>query len=168
MGQEFRAAGDVFKVDEGLGLVFGWAIVCKEAGTDYFDVQGDHIPEDAMLKAAADFMADHRVAKEMHAGDQVGKYVFAWPMTAEIAKAMGIQTEKTGLMVAAKFSPGVLAKFNSEGGSQVTEVKDGKDKLEGYEIVLETADKKEVEVTVAPDGKILEDSTDEKKKEEKK
>ena len=32
--------------------------------------------------------------------------------------------------------------------------------------VLETADKKDVEVTVAPDGKFLEDSTE--KKEEKK
>jgi hypothetical protein len=42
-------------------------------------------------------------------------------------------------------------------------VKNNKEMLEGYEIVLETADKKEVEVTVAPDGKILEDSTDEKK-----
>jgi uncharacterized membrane protein YkoI len=51
---------------------------------------------------------------------------------------------------------------------EITEVKDKKEMLEGYEIVLETADKKEVEVTVAPDGKILEDSTDEKKKEEKK
>ena len=38
--------------------------------------------------------------------------------------------------------------------------------LEGYEIELTTADKKEVEVTVAPDGKILEDSGE--KKEEKK
>ena len=50
---------------------------------------------------------------------------------------------------------------------QITEVKNGKEILEGYEIVLETADKKEVEVTVAPDGKILEDSTDEKKLEKK-
>jgi hypothetical protein len=50
---------------------------------------------------------------------------------------------------------------------EVNEVKDGKDKLEGYEIVLETADKKEVEVMVAPDGKILEDSSDEKKDEKK-
>ena len=50
---------------------------------------------------------------------------------------------------------------------EVNEVKDGKDKLEGYEIVLETADKKEIEVMVAPDGKILEDSSDEKKDEKK-
>lgn len=41
---------------------------------------------------------------------------------------------------------------------QITAVKDGKEALEGYEVVLETADKKGVEVTVAPDGKILEDS----------
>jgi hypothetical protein len=38
----------------------------------------------------------------------------------------------------------------------ITAVVDGKDVLEGYEIVLETTDRKEVEVTVAPDGKILE------------
>lgn len=114
MGKNFRAAGEVFKVDDSLGLVFGWAIVCKEAdGQDYYDCQGDHIPEDAMLKAATDFMLDSRVAKEMHFGDEKGSYVFAWPMTAEIAKAMGIKTEKTGLMVCAKFSPTVLAKFKS-------------------------------------------------------
>ena len=50
---------------------------------------------------------------------------------------------------------------------EITEVKGKEEKLEGYEIVLETADKKEVELTVAPDGKILEDSSDEKKEETK-
>src|SRR5262245_30433243 len=49
---------------------------------------------------------------------------------------------------------------------EITEVKGKDEKLEGYEIVLETADKKEQEITIAPDGKILEDSGE--KKEEKK
>ena len=49
---------------------------------------------------------------------------------------------------------------------RVTAVKNGKDELEGFEITLDTADKKEVEVTVNPAGKIVEDSTD--KKDEKK
>jgi hypothetical protein len=40
---------------------------------------------------------------------------------------------------------------------QVTAVKNGKDELEGYEIVLQTADKKDGEVMIAPDGKILEE-----------
>jgi hypothetical protein len=112
--RKFEAAGNIFKVDESLGLVFGWAIVCKDDnGEDYFDVQEDHIPEDAMLKAAADFMGDSRVAKEMHFGDEKGSFVFAWPLTSEIAKAMGVTTKRTGLMVAGKFTPGVLAKFRS-------------------------------------------------------
>jgi hypothetical protein len=49
---------------------------------------------------------------------------------------------------------------------EVTEVEGKAERLEGYEVVLETADKKEVEITVAADGKVLEDSGD--KKEEKK
>lgn len=41
---------------------------------------------------------------------------------------------------------------------EITAVNDGKDQLEGYEVVLHFRGKKDVEVTAAPDGKILEDS----------
>lgn len=41
---------------------------------------------------------------------------------------------------------------------QVTQVKAGVDVLEGYEIVLQTTEKQEVEISVAADGKVLEDS----------
>lgn len=44
----------------------------------------------------------------------------------------------------------------------IAAVTDGKEVLEGYEIVMETADRKEAEVTVAPDGKILQDSGEKK------
>lgn len=104
---------EVAKVDEELGLVFGFAIVSKVDGEPYFDVQGDHIPEDAMLRAATDFMLHSRVAKEMHDGEQVGEIIFAFPLTTEVAKAMEIETLKTGLMVAMKPSPGVLEKYRS-------------------------------------------------------
>jgi len=40
-------------------------------------------------------------------------------------------------------------------------VKDGKDVLEGYEISLQTADQKNVEVMMAPDGRILEEPSEE-------
>ena len=50
---------------------------------------------------------------------------------------------------------------------EITEMKDKKETPGGFEIELVTADKKDVEVTVAPDGKILEDSTEEKKEEKK-
>lgn len=109
--QEFVKA-EVAKVDEELGLVFGWAITCKVEGEPYFDKQNDHIPEDSMLRAAADFMQHSRVAKEMHSGEQVGDIIFAFPLTGDLAKKMDIVTKFTGLMIAMKPSdPVVLAKF---------------------------------------------------------
>lgn len=90
------------KVDDSLGLVFGWAIISKLGGQDYYDTQGDYIPEEVMLKAAAEYMQNGAVAKEMHVGSEKGKVVFAWPMTADIAKSMGLATNQTGLMIAMK------------------------------------------------------------------
>jgi hypothetical protein len=49
---------------------------------------------------------------------------------------------------------------------EITEIKDKKEVHGGFEIVLETADKKNVEVTVAKDGKIHEDSGEKKEKKE--
>jgi len=104
-------AVQVLKVDTSLGLVFGFAIVSKIDGQDFFDSQGDHIPEDAMLKAATDFMKASRSAKEMHKGDQIGSIVFAFPMTMEIAKSLNITTKMTGLLIAMQPEPSVLEKF---------------------------------------------------------
>ncbi len=39
---------------------------------------------------------------------------------------------------------------------QTMVVKDGKDELEGYEVTVRKADKKRAEITVAPDGTVLE------------
>ena len=102
----------VLKVDDGLGLVFGWAIVCKRDGEAYWDLQEDHIPEDAMLSATVDFMQGGAMAKEMHTGDGKGTVLFAFPLTEDIAKAFGLETKTTGLMVAMKpSSADMLAKF---------------------------------------------------------
>src|SRR5690349_15438196 len=45
---KFQSAAQVCKVDSNLGIVFGFAIVCTKDGEDYFDLQSDNIPEDAM------------------------------------------------------------------------------------------------------------------------
>lgn len=113
---------EVIKVDDELGLVFGWAIVSTVKGEPYFDKQQDHIPEDSMLEAAVDFMINSRVGGDMHRrvfdedGNKLpvntGVVVFAWPMTADIAKAFGVQTDTTGLMIAYRpHSPEMLQKF---------------------------------------------------------
>lgn len=102
----------IAKVSDELGLVFGWAIISKLNGQDYYDTQGDFIPEDVMLTAASDYMQNGAVAKEMHVGGEKGKVVFAWPMTADIAKAMGISANQTGLMIGMKpNNPEMLKKF---------------------------------------------------------
>lgn len=112
MADGFTIRGSIAKVDESLGLVFGWAIVCAEGGVPYFDMQGDHIPEDAMLKASLDFVENSAVLKEMHQGEKKGYTVFTFPLTAEIAKAFGITTKRTGLMIGVKpDDPEMLKRF---------------------------------------------------------
>ncbi len=103
----------VAKIDEKLGLVFCWAFTSTVNGADYHDLQGDAVEYD-FVKAAADFMSGSRALDEMHnrkPGE--GLVVFAMPMTPEIAKAYGVTATTTGLMVALKPTPEVLAKFVS-------------------------------------------------------
>jgi hypothetical protein len=107
----------IIKVDNDLGLVLGWAIISTIDGQPYFDKQGDHIPDEAMLEASTDFMLNSRVQGDMHEQEdgvakQGGTVVFCWPMTSEISKAFNVETEQTGLMVAVKpDSDEVLQKF---------------------------------------------------------
>jgi len=124
----FETRAQVLKVDDAIGLVFGFGIVCTENGQPYYDTQGDHIPEDAMIKAASDFMLSSRISSDMHAKSKDGDVVFCFPLTGEIAKAFGIDTKRTGLLVAIKPSASVLAKFHSGeytgfsiGGARITE-----------------------------------------------
>lgn len=123
----------VAKVSDELGLVFGWAIISKLNGQEYFDTQGDFISEEVMLKAASDYMQNGAIAKEMHVGDEKGRVVFAWPMTDDIAKAMGISTGQTGLMIAMKpdntdmlekFKTGVYSGFSIGGRGERVPVDD--------------------------------------------
>jgi len=102
---------EILKVDDSLGLVFGFAIVCTEGGEDHYDLQNDHIPEDAMVKAATDFMQKSRATKEMHQGEVDGKVIFAFPMTSDIAKALGMETPRTGLLIGMKPGAEALKKF---------------------------------------------------------
>ena len=111
---------EVTKVDDTLGLVFGWAIVSKIDGDPYFDLQGDHVPEDSMMESAMEFMIEKRHGGEMHRRDEngdpvvVGKVVFCWPMTEETAKAFNVETTTTGLMIALKpDNDQILEKFRT-------------------------------------------------------
>lgn len=118
--------GEVIKVDQGLGLVFGWAIQCTKNGQPYYDLNIDrdgvlkgervpeHISEDEMLKSALDFSENtDRPGNEMHTAKNQGQHVFLFPMTADIAKSFGFAVNDTGLMIGYKPPPDILAKFVS-------------------------------------------------------
>ena len=108
----FTKCEKILKVDDELGLVFGWGIICKINGVEYFDVQDDSIPEDAMLEAVTDFAKTARMAGDMHEFED-GTVVHEFPLTTDIAKAFDITCPNTGWMVAVEPSPEVLAKFKS-------------------------------------------------------
>lgn len=121
---------DVVNVDEGHGLVFGMAIVCKIADAtgelqDYYDLNVDqagvhkgkripeNITEDAMFKCAVDAATSgvQMAGNVEHEGDDAGSYYFMFPVTTDIAKALGWTVQKTGLAVAYKPTPEVLQGF---------------------------------------------------------
>ena len=108
----FTTQCQVAKVDEELGLVIGFGLVCKIQGEEYYDSQGDHITEKAMINAATDFMGSDRTSTDLHVVED-GQVVFAFPLTTDIAKALDIETDKTGLLIAMRPSAPVLAKFKS-------------------------------------------------------
>ena len=98
---------DLTAVDSPLGIVVGKAIICTQDGEKYFDLQGEHITEKCMLDAAVQFLDTSQVLKEGHQGDAVGK-IWPFPITADIAKALGLEASWTGMAVVAKPSAPVL------------------------------------------------------------
>ena len=119
----------VTKVSD-VGVVFGYAIVSTIDGEPYFDLQGDHIPDDAILKAAVDFVESGAIGKTMHAGDVSGKVLFVWPVSADLHKAFDQVSKTTGLQIGfkpdnaedvQKFRDGVFTGFSIGGERGIDE-----------------------------------------------
>lgn len=118
---------DIVKTDDEMRLVFGFASVTDVAGQTVIDKQGDVISQDTLLKMAVQFADGDRVAKVNHEGGQKGDVRFVFPLTDEIAAAMGITCEKRGLMIGtkvhddktwARVKSGELAAFSIGGRSK--------------------------------------------------
>lgn len=118
---EASLQGRVNKVDSSLGIVFGLGIVCltrtdKAAKHEpYFDLQNEHIPESVMLKAVTEFMRRGAPMDAMHDEVKVGKVLFSFPATREIAKGQGVNdADQYGWWVGVECdSPEILAKYKS-------------------------------------------------------
>ena len=119
MSDTFEIQGKVAKVDSKLGLVFGFGAVSTENGSPYFDAHDEHVSEGELLKAALNFVEHWQIAGEEHRDDVSGEVVkrgtvpFVFPLLTDVAKALDIETPTTGVLVALKPDPEMLAKFES-------------------------------------------------------
>lgn len=111
MAEAFETFFKAEAVSPELGCVFGWALVSKLGGADYVDTQGNHVPEDAMLQAVDEFMKGERMASEQHARMNAGEVRYSFPLTGDIAKAMGIECDRTGWLVGVACDDQMLKRF---------------------------------------------------------
>lgn len=94
--------GKILKQDEEERLVYGWAYVSTVNGEISLDHSGEFIQPNQLAKAATNFMLSMRTAKRMHSGGKIGEVVHSMPLTNDIAKALGIQSDREGWLVAIK------------------------------------------------------------------
>lgn len=100
--QDFRIEGTILKRVDEERLVFGWAYVSTVNGELSLDHSGEFIRPDQLAKAATNFMLSTRTAKWMHTGPKIGEVVHSMPLTNEISKSLGIQSDREGWLVAIK------------------------------------------------------------------
>jgi cation transport regulator ChaB len=94
--------GQIVKQLDEERLAFGWAYVSTVNGQISLDHSEEFIRPDQIAKAATNFMLSMRTAKAMHSGGKIGEVVHSMPLTNEIAKALGIQSDREGWLVAIK------------------------------------------------------------------
>jgi cation transport regulator ChaB len=94
--------GQIVKQLDEERLAFGWAYVSTVNGEISLDHSEEFIRPDQIAKAATNCMLSMRTAKAMHSGGKIGEVVHSMPLTNEIAKALGIQSDREGWLVAIK------------------------------------------------------------------
>jgi hypothetical protein len=102
MEHEVTKSADILKLDAERRIAWGWASVSTLKGELVTDLQGDTITPAEMEKMADKFMSSARMAKAMHEGDQVGEIIHSLPLTAELAKAFGFETDREGWIIGMK------------------------------------------------------------------
>lgn len=83
------------------GLFWGWAQITHDAsGAAAFDTDQQAMDDEGMIIGAwCEFLASGAPMLEQHSGKQVGAVRFAFPLVPSIAQALGIQTDRYGVIV---------------------------------------------------------------------
>jgi len=102
MSKSFTMQANVVKANEEERIVYGWASIVTMDGKPVIDKQGHIISGEEMEKMATSFMMSERTAKAMHTGESIGQIIHSFPLTAQIAKAIGMETDVEGWFIGVK------------------------------------------------------------------
>lgn len=100
MTKEVQIEGQIVKQLDEERLAFGWAYVATVKGEVSLDHSGEFIRPELLAKAATNFMLSMRTAKRMHSGESIGEVIHSMPLTNDVAKALGIQSDREGWIIA--------------------------------------------------------------------
>jgi hypothetical protein len=100
--KEVQIEGQIVKQLDEERLAFGWGYVSTVNGEISLDHSGEFIRPDQIAKAATNFMLSMRTAKRMHTGEKIGEVIHSMPLTNDVAKALGIQSDREGWIIAIK------------------------------------------------------------------
>ena len=100
--KEVQIEGQILKRNDEERLAFGWAYVSTVNGEISLDHSGEFIRPELLAKAATNFMLSMRTAKRMHSGESIGEVIHSMPLTNDVAKALGIQSDREGWIIAIK------------------------------------------------------------------
>ena len=89
----------IVKIDKSRRIVYGWANVITESGVPVEDADEHIIRPGELVKFTTEFMIGDRIGKTNHAGDPTHMVVHSFPLTYELAKALGIETPDEGWLV---------------------------------------------------------------------
>ena len=102
MTKEVQIEGQILKQLDEERLAFGWAYVATVKGEVSLDHSGEFIRPELLAKAATNFMLSMRTAKRMHSGESIGEVIHSMPLTNDVSKALGIQSDRDGWIIAIK------------------------------------------------------------------
>jgi hypothetical protein len=112
---DFNLSFEFTKAKDDGSYVRGWASVISEDGMPVTDTQGDIIEMSELQKAAHKFISDARIAKAMHAGQQVGEVVESVIIDDAFAKAVGMTDGKRGWWIGMKVNSPEIRKRVQKG-----------------------------------------------------
>jgi len=101
-------SGEILKVDEEQGRVYGWAYVFSKDGEQVIDHSEDVVDNpkarEALEESFITYVKDHRTGDLDHESFGVSRLIEAAFVTKEKAELMGLTTEREGLWVGYEFN----------------------------------------------------------------